>query len=525
MTNLKENISEEVSKEVSKNRFLSVLMCFYVILIGVGLPLVFRDKYFDILIVKYYYYCASTISILVITFVYFIYKLYKKDILIQKSLIKNIINNLTIADISVIVFYMVALISTFTSDYLYESFWGNEGRYTGLFLITWYVLSYFCVSRFWKFQPKYIDILIGTGILVCVFGITDYFQLDILKFKAPMLESQKDIFTSTIGNINTYTAYVGIIAAISAVLFSTAKEFRKMLFYFVSMIISFFALIMGVSDNAYLSLGALFAFLPLYLFKDNKGTRRYLTVLASFFSVIQVVGWINKYFAANVIGIDSSFKLIVGIKGFVFLPLVLWIVVLVWYLVDFYKRNNYILYSNRPRYAWMFFLVLAFLGIIYALFDCNIMGNANKYGSLSSYLLFNDDWGTHRGYIWRNAIECYLNLSWWKRLVGYGPETFGILMLQKTTNNPYNEIFDSAHNEYLHLLITVGIVGMLSYLSFIVGVVKRGIRLYINDSYVMAVIFGIVCYSVQAFVNLNLPIVTPVFWILLGIVSAKNKKC
>jgi O-antigen ligase len=113
-------------------------------------------------------------------------------------------------------------------------------------------------------------------------------------------------------------------------------------------------------------------------------------------------------------------------------------------------------------------------------------------------------------------------LSWWKKLVGYGPETLGILMLQKTANNPYGEVFDSAHNEYIHLLTTVGLGGLLSYLSFILGIVVRGIRLHINRPCVVAVIFGIICYSAQAFVNLNLPIVTPVFWILLGIASANS---
>ena len=512
------------SGKLRENRFLTVLMNVYVILISVGLPLVFRDKYFDILIVKYYYYCACTITILVIIFGYFIFKLYTKNILFTKDLIKNIISKLTLADYSVLVFYLVAVISTISSEYLYESFWGNEGRYTGLFLITWYVLSYFCISRFWKFRPKYIDIMIGTGILVCVFGITDYFNLDILKFKAPMLEIQKNIFTSTIGNINTYTAYVGIIVALSVVLFSTTKVLKKRLFYFISMVISFFAIVMGASDNAYLSLGGVFALLPLYLFKDNRGVKRYLTVLATFFTVIQVIGWINKYFEANVIGIDSSFNLIIGFKGFVFFPIVLWIVVLVWYLIDYHKHNRLILYGNVLRSIWLFFIILAFAGLVYALYDCNIMGNADKYGSLSSYFLFNDDWGTHRGFIWRNAIECYIDLPLWKKIVGYGPETFGILMLQKTAHNPYNEIFDSAHNEYLHLLITVGVAGVLSYISFIIGSLKRGIRLHIDDPYKMAVIFGIVCYSIQAFVNLNLPIVTPLLWVLLGIVSARNKE-
>ena len=161
------------------------------------------------------------------------------------------------------------------------------------------------------------------------------------------------------------------------------------------------------------------------------------------------------------------------------------------------------------------------MGILYALYDCNFNGNSGKYGVLSTYLLFNDEWGTHRGYIWRNAMECYLDMPWWKKFIGFGPETFGILILQKTANNPYNEVFDSAHNEYLHLLTTVGFLGLISYLSFVIGVIVRGIKYHINKPYIVAVLFGVVCYSVQAFVNLNLPIVTPIFWVLLAIGSTK----
>ena len=106
-------------------------------------------------------------------------------------------------------------------------------------------------------------------------------------------------------------------------------------------------------------------------------------------------------------------------------------------------------------------------------------------------------------------------------MVGFGPETFGILILPKTANNPYNELFDSAHNEYLHLLTTVGIAGLICYLGFIVSAIKRGLYIGRNNSYVIAIVFAILCYSIQAVVNLNLPIVTPVFWLFLGI-SASN---
>lgn len=507
-----------------RNIFVNKLVGIYIILVCVGVPLVFHNKYFDILTTKYYYYCACTIIMIVILLFYFVINWHKKDRIFIKDILRQIILKLTFTDYLIILFYAVAILSTITSDYLYESFWGNEGRLTGLFLMTWYVLSYFCISKFWNFDIKYIDIIVLSGVVVCIFGITDYFNLDLLKFKAEVIDSQKYIFTSTIGNINTYTAYVGIIVAISTVLFTSVKKLYKILFYYICMVIGFIALLMGVSDNAFLSLGTLFAFLPLYLFRDKNGIKRYIIVIATFFSVIQFIGWINEEFGNLVLGIDSSFNILIGIKGFAFLTIILWFIVLLMYFIDFIKKKELILYGNTLRSLWLAMLFIIFILILYALYDCNKGGNVEKYGKLSTYLLFNDEWGTHRGYIWRNAMECYFNLSWWKKLVGFGPETFGILMLQKTANNPYKEVFDSAHNEYLHLLTTVGILGLISYVGFISGVIVRGIKYHINKPYVVAVLFGILCYSVQAFVNLNLPIVTPVFWVLLGMASAKRIK-
>ena len=56
----------------------------------------------------------------------------------------------TLADAGVIAFWAFAGISTLQSEWLYEAFWGNEGRYSGFFLITIYVVFYFIVSRYWN---------------------------------------------------------------------------------------------------------------------------------------------------------------------------------------------------------------------------------------------------------------------------------------------------------------------------------------------------------------------------------------
>lgn len=503
--------------------FLSVVVGIYVLLIGVGIPIVVRDMYFDILVVKYYFYCVSTILMAVLVVGYFLTMVLRQNRLSIKGFnFKNVLKNLSLMDYAVLAYLIVAIISTITSDYLFESFWGNEGRYTGLFLIILYVVSYFCVSRFWKFKTWYIDIILVSGIFVCLFGITDYFKLDIFHFKIAMIAEQRPMFTSTIGNINTYTAYVGILTAVATVLFSTDGNLRKMLWHYFCMVISFFAIIMGVSDNAYLSLGALFGLLPLYLFKNNKGIQKYVIVLATFFSVIQCIDWINVYFGERVLGIESVFDVLIRFQRLPFLVIGLWGIAAILYFISYKKKNEVDNLGNMFRYLWMALLFLIVLAVLYGLYDCNVAGNVDRYRSLGSYLLFNDDWGSARGYIWRNAIECYQDLPFWKKIVGYGPETFGILVRQKTANNPYNQLFDSAHNEYLHMLTTVGLAGLIAYFIFVFDYVRRCLLYKCKSPYIMALMFGVICYSIQALVNINLPIVTSILWLLIGLGATRS---
>ena len=69
------------------------------------------------------------------------------------------------------------------------------------------------ISRFWKLREWYLEVFLVTGLIMCIFGITDYFRMDILHFRGPYTDpSESDIFTSTIGNINSFTAYVDDLA-------------------------------------------------------------------------------------------------------------------------------------------------------------------------------------------------------------------------------------------------------------------------------------------------------------------------
>lgn len=506
----------------------TVIAGIFVILILCLFPLVYTDFYFNILETKYFFYCGCVIITVVCMFIYSLSGGLGQTIAYWNGWnLKKFAKNLSVPDWAVLAFWLIAAVSTLSSKYKFESFWGNEGRFTGLFLLSLYVMAYFCVTRFFKLKRWYLDAFLAAAMLACLFGITDYFNLNLLHFRDNMKPEQYSMFVSTFGNINTYTAYVGMVSAVAFILFAVEKKTMRTVWYYVCMVVSFFAIIMGNSDNAYLALAALFGFSPLYLFGKKEGVRRYLVMLASFLTVTQCIDWINTSYGDSVVGVESAFNIIVQFDGLHYVVLGLWILAAVWYAFDYVTKNSWEIQGNWLRGCWLGVIGLVVLAVLFLIYDCNVSGNAGRYGSLGSYLYFNDEWGTNRGYIWRIAMENFAKFSPWQKIVGFGPDTFGIITV---TNNKmdmyerYGEIFDSAHNEYLQYLVTVGIAGVAAYVVFLGSVLVRACKKAAGNPMVMAVVFAVICYGAQAFVNLNLPIATPIMWLMIMMAMAECRR-
>lgn len=549
----KETTSIQDSFSATCSSIVSGVISFFMLLLVTVFPLIYDNSYFNILETKYKCFYMSILTmmavLLVLSIVMLIVDLNEFKGEHAKKLFsalapKNWKTTFHIADAAVLIFWIVCLISTLQSEYLFESFWGNEGRFTGLFLITLYVAAYFIISRFWKLKGWVVQAFLVAGLIVCYVGITDYFQLDILDFRGKVKPEQSTIFTSTIGNINTFTAYVALVMGVATALFATNKGLLKSIWYYACMVVTFFAIIMGCSDNAYLALGALFAFLPFILFKRKDGVVRYLVILATFATVIQCIDYINHAFAEMVIGLDSLFKVLVNFSGLLFVVIALWTVTAVlWFVWRPANKNG----GDRKRadtkradrnhadrnsadgndgelgnilvYIWLGIVVAGVLAVCFALYDANALGNGGRYGSLGSYLVFNDQWGTNRGYIWRKSIELYKDFPVMHKLFGYGPDTFGILttrFIMPEMNAATGQTFDSAHNEYLQFLVTVGPFGLVSYLAFLADSVWQMAKRWLKNPYVIGCMMAVLCYAFQALVNLNLPIATPLMWLLLA---------
>lgn len=522
------------------NRAINCVLLFLMIVF----PLVYDNSFYNIGETKYMCFYLSVLCMAALVLAVFLvmafadYSRYGGEHIKEglKSLApRNWRTTFHAADVAVIVFWLLCCVSTLQSEYVFEAFWGNEGRYSGLFLITIYVILYFMVSRLWKPNGVIIQAFLIGGMIVCIIGLTDYFQMDLLHFREGVSLAQAQIFISTLGNINTYTACVAMVMAAAAAMFATSRKLLSCVWYYTALVISFFAIITGCSDNAYLAIGALFVFLPFVLFRSRRGIVRYMIIIATFAAVIQCIDYINQAYADTVIGLNSLFQVLVNFSGLLYVTAALWVVAAVLYF-GWYKRRSCIADDHADdgvdahiTKVWAVLVLAGFAVICFMLIDANFLGNGSRYGGLEEYLVFNDEWGTKRGYIWRKSWELYAGFPILHKLFGYGPDTFGILTMRFIHDDMVHatgQIFDSAHNEYLQFLMTVGLFGVTAYVTFLVSACARLVKSIGRNPYIIACVAAVICYVFQAMVNLNLPISTPFMWMLLsmGMAAAREQQ-
>lgn len=501
---------------IKTSKPFELITAVHLIAVLFGLPLAVRQAYYDISFVKYYFYCGSAALLIPALIV----RLWKRPNVSQ------FFKTLSTAEKALLIYWAVSGLSTLFSPYRFEAFWGNEGRLCGFFLMSIYAAAYFVITRCYRPHPAVIHAGLLGGSLVFLLAISDYFNLNLLHFKDHIVPEHASIFMSTLGNINFYAGYGAIILGLAAGLYATWPRTSRTVVYYFLLVLSFVGLIIGNSDNAYLTFGGLLAFFPLYLLRDRRGLRRYLMMVSALLLSFMAVKFCDTYLAELVLAPDGIRRVIDRWDGFVYLCIAFWLLTAAVYVTDYKSHKQDELFSRKPRVLWMSFLVLCLLALAAVLIDANLLGHQERYGSLRNYVVFNNDWGTHRGYIWRKAVENYMKFPFWQKIFGHGPDTYGLISLFKDLPESaglYGELFDSVHNEYLQFFVTIGPIATAAYIIFLVLSVRDMVTSHCSP-YVIGAALAVSCYSAQALVSINQPASTPVMWTLLAMGIAECRK-
>ncbi len=176
------------------------------------------------------------------------------------------------------------------------------------------------------------------------------------------------------------------------------------------------------------------------------------------------------------------------------------------------------------RMVWAVFGAAAFFALVFLFYDANQGGNAEAYGRAAKFLVFNDDWGTNRGYAWKLALKYFKNLPFFKKLIGSGPETFSIHVLLydlNTTLRKYEFNFDSVHNEWLQHLLEEGIIGFISYYGMNIACIIAGFRAKTVTA--AAFSFAVLVYILQSVISISVPIVLPIAMVCMAAAAAAER--
>ena len=136
--------------------------------------------------------------------------------------------------------------------------------------------------------------------------------------------------------------------------------------------------------------------------------------------------------------------------------------------------------------------------------------------------------GNGRITIWKNSLDIVKKYP----IIGVGYDNFYLVYPNKKiktsisftiTNNTVQKvdngctlIYDNAHNVYLHTLVSTGILGFIPYLILCLLTFIRGLKT--KNELVIILLSGYVAYSIQAFANISVIQIAPIYFIVIGLI-------
>jgi len=527
--------------EKKKTEFMTVWTGIWIVAMTAVFPIFFLNAYADILPAKYGFMLAADGILLAGFLIWAIVagrpKKYIANMQSYKdektgkwfcNWFKNSFNRL---DIFVLAFLIITIISLLCAHpYIYQAFYGNEGRWMGAITLILLCLTFFVASRYFKYGDGYIYAFLIGSLIVTLWAFTDYFDIDIIGFKRGMAPATYSIFVSAIGNIDSFAGFASIPMAFTGIMFIFSKKgILSRIFFWLCFAIAALSMITSSADNAYLSFIIFFAFVPLAATRTKAGIRRYIILFATFVSGLKLIGYLNVKLAGIVVMEHNEIvSMASGVSALTWAAIIIWCVAigLFIYEVVIKKYPDDTPASKEIHTIWLIILIIGIVGSIAMFIYANVTAQAGAVPSalepFRNYMVFSDEWGTWRGYVWKYLMKIYSELPFMHKVFGTGPETAAIYLF----NNAYYDVaettgflYDTPHNEWLMMLFNLGPLGLLSYLCVLITPVimasGRSIKKYFPI--VLAVGFVCICHLAESFINITIPLELPIIFALLAI--------
>lgn len=399
-------------------------------------------------------------------------------------------------------------ISTWNAWYPEAALTGAAGRWQGAYICWTYCLAALLVINFGKFKELYLDVLIAAGAIVCFIAILNFYEIDILGTLGRIKESQRHEYLATIGQMNTFAAYLSIVTPVAIVKALTEKNTFKKYVLYAALLLFFGGMNVSTCDSVYITLGVLFLALPFWCLYDYDRRRNMAEVLIVFAMSMLFHSVLNHYLVYPLDYVNGMAKhfletevCVIMLVGFILLN------------VFFHVTKNK--FEPVSESLWQ-----KIWGAI------TIVSSVVVSAVYVSVTTFDAEWGNLRGGIWAQGMDFYSKQPLDRKLLGIGPDL--ILPVFKSVYGEGAKVkwgyYNNLHNEYLHYLVTIGLIGLIVYLIAIGVMLYRVMRNVKYHTGAFAIAMSALCYLVQAITNISMSSVTPIVLMLLYLGQSIEKK-
>ena len=536
-------------KQLSKVNNL-ILSLYLFVMLGF-FPLFYRYQYADMGDAKYKVFLYVSSVCVVVSFLLCFWKLLlswrvtaKKDVAGKKVIAKQInikkhIRNYPL-DTAVIIYFCMVVISFILTDFKEAAWKGSDGWYMGLLSQLLFVAVYFLIAKTWSYRPWALRLLGVSSAIVFIIAVFHRFDVDILPIYGNLKEKYKILFLSTMGQSSWYSSFLCTVFPIGLYIFFVEKDTKKRTWAGIYSAIAMMSLVTQNTDSAFLSLFAVMMVL-FYLSFEGK-IKELLEVIILVLASFCFMGICQKLFAKRVIPLDKM-SLFMSQSVWVWLMLAAVTGIYLWmYRKELFDRINRKAGSQKnrnnsdivqkPQSRKLFWIALIFgaaavLSVLLFIIanSTGFLQNLSGYQSTNNYLLFNNNWGNGRGFAWKFAVTTFAELPFLQKLFGVGPDCFAAYAasvpkyLEQMKGFWGDLVLTNAHNEYLTKLYTLGLTGLITYVTMLITGVIAFLKNRDKNPLLPAFALCVAAYMTHNIFCYEQVCCTPFFYILMGIGS------
>ena len=505
MSKKKENIYDRYRKnrpvDIVNNIFLIYIFSVYIIFM--------HNMYFDITITRARTFMYGSLVYVLLFVVSYILELYMmKYYKVKPPYFYKDTPVILMPEVWMGGFLFANLMAFFVSNNKRGSWSGSTGRYFGLMMILCLTLMFVCLAREASVNKYIFGVFTFFSGASYVIACLQHFGFDPFGLRAKIVDKQKELFISTFGNINTYASYICVSLPVFAGLFIFSKKKIVRAVSGALLVLGSMAIIPAKSDNVYLGVGVGFIVL-FYIAIIHKNFTEYIFSVLMVLCGLEIMAILNSAF-------EGSQKHINGIAEIIENPMImLFLLILVLIILILSMLFRGVKYETYKAIQGKTFLIIFTAVMIISMIVVIIVGK----NSGNELFVFNDKWGTYRGYVWTRGWYLFRDATLFNKIFGYGNETIGQLMKDWFETEMIlvtNKRYDNLHNELLQYLVTTGLLGLTTYLGFLVtSFMYIGKRMK-DDPILISILASCAAYAAQSLVNLNQPITTPFFFVMLA---------